>query len=96
MYHVDRYLQSEDAKRGLQRWERHPLTVHDNPLFLEIAKRILRIDHPAPRDLRTTIKSLNQLTRDVKDDSFYGYKAEVDKGEDGWLPDSARGEYEAT
>ncbi|KAJ5165120.1 uncharacterized protein N7500_006950 [Penicillium coprophilum] len=96
MCHGDRFLRSEDARRGLQRWERHPLTVHDDPLFLNIAKRILRIDHPAPRDLRTTIKSLNQSIRGVKDDSFYRSKAEVDKGENGWLPDSARGEYEAT
>lgn len=80
---------------GLKRWERHPLTVHDDPSFLDIAKRILRIDHPAPRDLKITIKSLTQSIKDMKDTSFYAAKAEIDKGEDGWLPDSVKGEYEA-
>lgn len=80
---------------GLERWVRHPLTMHDDPMFLDIAKRILRIDHPAPRDLKTTIKSLNQSIRETKDASFYTSKAEIDKGDDGWLPDSARAEYEA-
>ncbi|KAJ5854876.1 hypothetical protein N7534_007419 [Penicillium rubens] len=95
MHQGDSYLQSQDAKRGLKRWERHPLTVHDDPSFLDIAKRILRIDHPAPRDLKITIKSLTQSIKDMKDTSFYAAKAEIDKGEDGWLPDSVKGEYEA-
>ncbi|OQE19300.1 hypothetical protein PENFLA_c019G02441 [Penicillium flavigenum] len=80
---------------GLKRWVRHPLTVHDDPSFLDIAKRILRIDHPAPRDLKVTIKSLSESIKDMKDTSFYAAKAEIDKGEDGWLPDSVRAEYEA-
>ncbi|KAJ5835364.1 hypothetical protein N7447_001390 [Penicillium robsamsonii] len=95
MYRGDRYLQSDDAQRAFERWERHPLTMHDSPSFLDIAKRILRIDHPAPRDLRTTINSLNRSIRALKDDSFYASKAEIDKGDNGWLPDSARYGYEA-
>ncbi|KAJ9490549.1 hypothetical protein VN97_g2702 [Penicillium thymicola] len=95
-YQGGRYLHSPDAKRGLERWVQHPLTVHDDPAFLDIAKRILRIDHPAPRDLKVTIKSLNETIKEVKDDSFYAAKAEIEKGEDGWLPKSASREYEAT
>ncbi|KAJ6177996.1 hypothetical protein N7519_008457 [Penicillium mononematosum] len=49
------------------------INYHDDPSFLDIAKRILRIDHPAPR-----------ITGG----------ADINKGEDGWLPDSVS-EYEA-
>lgn len=70
--------------------------MHNNNFFLDIAKRILRIDHPASRDLRTMIKALNSSIEDVKDASFYTSKAEMDKGEGCWLPDSARRAYEAT
>ncbi|KAJ5356366.1 hypothetical protein N7517_010975 [Penicillium concentricum] len=97
MYQRDRYVRSPDAERALERWERHPLTMNDNALFLDVAKRILRIDHPAaPQDLRATIESLNQSIRGVKDASFYTSKAEIDKGDNGWLPDSDRYSYQAT
>jgi hypothetical protein len=55
-----------------------------------------RIDHPAPQDLRTTIESLNQSIEGLKDDYFYTSKAEIDKGKDGWLSDSARHGHEVT
>lgn len=42
------------------------------------------------------IKALNSSIEDVKDASFYTSKAEMDKGEGCWLPDSARRAYEAT
>ncbi|KAJ5131484.1 uncharacterized protein N7515_007523 [Penicillium bovifimosum] len=85
----------EHAKKGLDRWVQHPLTVHDDPVYLDIAKRVLRIDHPAPGDLRTNIESLNESIDNTKDSTFYAAKAEIDKGSDGWLPGSARAEYEA-
>ncbi|KAJ5788383.1 hypothetical protein N7457_003373 [Penicillium paradoxum] len=96
MYHRDRYLRTSDAKQGLERWVRHPLTMHDSALFLDIAKRILRIDHPAPQDLRTTIDSLKESIRKLKNASFYDSKVEIDKGRHGRLSDSAKVGYEAT
>lgn len=67
--------------------------MRDNPSLGEIAKRILRVDHPSPRDLRTTIESLKGDLKDVRSPNFWRYKKEIDKGDDGWVPDSARREY---
>jgi hypothetical protein len=68
--------------------------MRDNPSPSDIAKRILRVDHPSPRDLRTTIESLKAEAREIRSPLFWRYKNEIDKGDDGWLPDSARREYE--
>lgn len=70
--------------------------MHDNALFLDIAKHNFRIDHPAPRDLRTSIKALNQFIQGVKDPSFSTSKAQFEKGKDGCLSASARAEYDST
>ena len=59
------------------------------------SKLIWHVTQPAPGDLRTTIKELNRSIKEVKDASFYSSKAKIDKGEDGWLSDSARRAYEA-
>jgi hypothetical protein len=68
--------------------------MRDNPSLGEIAKRILRVDHPSPRDLRTTIESLEMDLKEVRSLKCWRYKKEIDKGDDGWVPDAARREYE--
>ncbi|KXG53649.1 uncharacterized protein PGRI_006990 [Penicillium griseofulvum] len=77
-------------------WNTYAVTCFHCVYSPEVHHGDHRIDHPAPQDLRTTIASLNQSIEDLKDDYFYTSKAEIDKGKDGWLSDSARHGYEAT
>ncbi|KAJ5138430.1 uncharacterized protein N7515_003278 [Penicillium bovifimosum] len=92
---VKRLNEIPDALRALQHWEFRPLDPRDPRSFSHVARRILRVDHPSLRDLNNTIDRRCAMAASMRTPQFLEYEDEINKGDDGWLPESAKAKYEA-
>ncbi|KAJ5180240.1 hypothetical protein N7492_003450 [Penicillium capsulatum] len=91
----DPKMQTPEASKALDRWVNRPLSMRDNPSLCEMAKKILRVDHPSPGDLSNTIDYYKSRMRRIRSPEFWEYKTQIERGGDGWSPDSAKRRYEA-
>lgn len=90
------YTQANTVDLAIAAWEFSPLDPRKSESFPDVAQRVLWVDHPSLRDLDNTIKSNNDIIADIKTPRFLGYEKEIQKGDDGWLPESAHASYRAT
>ncbi|KAJ5544668.1 hypothetical protein N7535_006939 [Penicillium sp. DV-2018c] len=89
------YTQANKLNLALQHREFRPLDPRDPRSFSHVARRILRVDHPSLRDLNNTIDRRCAIAASMRTPQFLEYENEIHKGDDGWLPESAKAKYEA-
>ncbi|KAJ5617636.1 hypothetical protein N7537_002750 [Penicillium hordei] len=76
-------------------WEFSPLDPRKSESFPDVAQQILWVDHPSLRDLDNTIKGNNDIIADLRTPRFLQCEKEMNKGDDGLLPESAQAHYRA-
>ncbi|KGO76504.1 Peptidase S64, Ssy5 [Penicillium italicum] len=82
-----------NAQQAIKSWEFLPLDPREPKTFPDIAEQILRVDHPSLRDLKNTIQQNDSIIASIRTQRFLEYEEEINKGKDGWLPESAKSAY---
>ncbi|KXG54559.1 uncharacterized protein PGRI_077030 [Penicillium griseofulvum] len=92
---IKRLNEIPDALKAIEHWGFHPLDPRDPTSFPHLSSHILRVDHPSLQDLNSTIDRRRSIVTGMRTQQFLNYENEINKGEDGWLSESAKAKYEA-
>lgn len=89
------YIQANTVNLAIETWEFSPLDPRMPESFPDVAQQLLWVDHPSLRDLDNTIKAMNDSIAKIRTPQFLEYEKEINKGDDGWLPEPAHANYRA-
>ncbi|KAJ5187361.1 hypothetical protein N7449_010355 [Penicillium cf. viridicatum] len=89
------WFKIHNAVKAIATWEFSPLDPRKSESFPDVAQQILWVDHPSLRDLDNSIKEKNDTIAHIRTPRFLQYEKEMNKGDDGWLPESAQANYRA-